>query len=144
MGGARYSVREELKETAESFYRAVTSRNLKALDALWVRAPYATVAGPSGTIHYGWDRVHLFWDLRFSQLGSAKVSVKLVDAVCHAVGDVGWLSGTERRTVTLEGSSRREDFRMTCILERTGSGWQLVSYHVSLAHEAQPDLASAS
>jgi ketosteroid isomerase-like protein len=144
MGRARYSVREEIRDTAESFYRAITNRNLKALDALWAHTSYTTVAGASGTIHHGWDHVRLFWDLRFQQLGGAKVSVKLVNAVCHAVGDVGWVSGTERRTVKLDDEPLVEDLRMTCVLERTSNGWQIVSYHVSAAQVALPVLAPAS
>jgi ketosteroid isomerase-like protein len=144
MGRSRYSVTGEIKDTAETFYRAITNRNLKALDALLVRAPYATVAGPSGAMHYGWEHVRLFWDTRFQQLGGDKVSVKLMNAVCHAVGDVGWLSGTERRTLALAGEPIVEDFRMTCVVERTSSGWQIASYHVSAGRDDQTQLAAAS
>jgi ketosteroid isomerase-like protein len=144
MGRARYSVREEIRDTVDSFYRAISNRNLKAVDAVWAHTAYATVAGSSGTIHHGWEGVRNFWDMRFRHVDARDVNVKLVSAACNAVGDVGWMSGIERRTYKTDEACRVEDFRMTCVLERTGSGWQIVSYHVSASREEQVALAPAS
>ncbi len=131
MERTRYSVRDEIKQTAESFYRAVSNKNLKAIDAIWAHETYATVAGRSGSICLGWTQVRGYWEQRFRQLGDINVSAKLKSSVCHAVGDVAWLSGTELRTVTDGEHQRQESLRMTCVLERKGSHWQIVSYHAS-------------
>src|SRR5579859_7572997 len=127
MGRARYSVPDEVKETVETFYRAVTNKNMKGMDTVWEQVPYAAVAGRSGQIRQGWTQVRGYWQQRFEQLGDTKVSARLRNMVCHAVGDVAWVSGTEVRTVTRDGQSRQENLRMTAVLERKGTGWQIVS-----------------
>lgn len=131
MTQARYGVRDEVRDAAEAFYRAVSSKNLKAMDGIWAHQAYATVAGRSGGMRLGWPAVRAYWEQRFRELGETRVQARLRSSVCHAVGDVAWLSGTELRTVTEDGEQRREELRMTCVFERRGSGWQIVSYHAS-------------
>lgn len=131
MGRTRYGVPDEIKDTAEAFYRAVTNKNLRAIEATWAHTPYAAVAGRSGEIRQGWDNVLGYWEQRFRQLGEIKVVAKLQHPVVHAVGDVAWLSGTEIRTVTHGAEVRREELRMTAVLERKDTDWHIVSYHAS-------------
>ncbi|HZU11727.1 MAG TPA: nuclear transport factor 2 family protein [Chloroflexota bacterium] len=130
MGRDHYGVRDEIKDTAESFYRAVTNKNLKGIDSVWAQVPYASVAGRSGHIRQGWPAVRGYWEERFAQLGPIKVVAKLQGLVVHAVGDVAWVSGTELRTIS-DGDIRHERLRMTAVLERKGDQWQIVSYHAS-------------
>jgi ketosteroid isomerase-like protein len=131
MGRARYGVQDEVKDTAADFYRAVSNKNLKAIDAIWAHEPYASVAGRSGEIRQGWPQVRGYWEQRFRQLGDVRVDARLRNSICHAVGDVAWLSGTEIRTVTDGDAKRNEELRMTAVLERRGTRWQIVSYHAS-------------
>lgn len=141
---ARYGVRDEVKSTAEAFYRAISHGSLKGVVALWLHSSYAAVAGPSGEMHQGWDQVAAYWQHRMQQLEGTKVSAKLHGMVCHAVGDVAWLSGTERRVVTRGEEIEREELRVTCVLQREGTNWQIVSYHASLPAEPDALLAEAS
>lgn len=138
MGRTRYGVNDEVKDTATDFYRAVSNKNLKAIEAIWAHERYAAVAGRSGTIRQGWPNVRGYWQERFEQLGDVRVDAKLRNSMCHAVGDVAWLSGTEIRTVTYGDEKRHEELRMTAVLERKGTRWQIVSYHAS-----EPGLRSA-
>src|SRR5450759_2646249 len=115
MDRSRYGVRDEIRDTSESFYRAVTNRNLKGIDAIWAHEPYASVAGRSGHIRQGWLQVRGYWEQRFQQLGETRVEARLRNAVTHAVGDVAWLSGTELRRVTEGGEVRQEELRMTAV-----------------------------
>lgn len=144
MGRTRYSVPGEIKDTMESFYRAVSNKNLKSIDSLWCQEPHAAVAGRHGDIRQGWNNVRGYWEVRFRELGDTRVNAKLRNAVVHAVGDVGWISGTEIRTITEDSRDRQEQLRMTAVLERKGSRWQIVSYHVSEGVRDTPALASAS
>lgn len=139
----RYGVREEIRETAESFYRAVSNKNMKAIDNVWAHDAYSAVAGRSGALRQGWEQVRAYWELRFRQLGDVRVSAKLKSPLVHAVGDVAWLSGTEIRTITQGDDVRKEELRMTCVLERRGTGWQIVSYHVSEPAAGVPELVAA-
>jgi ketosteroid isomerase-like protein len=144
MERSRYGVRDEIRDTAEGFYRAVTNKNLRAIDAIWAHEPYAAVAGRSGHIRQGWPQVLGYWEQRFQQLGDIRVVAKLRNWNCHAVGDVAWLSGTELRTVTDGDEVHHEELRMTCVLERKGSRWQIVSYHASEGADSRAALATAS
>jgi ketosteroid isomerase-like protein len=144
MGRSRYGVRDEIKETAEQLYRAVSNKNLKAIDNLWAHEAYASVAGRSGQLRQGWTNVRGYWEQRFTQLGDIRVVAKLRNMNCHAVGDVAWLSGNELRTVTEGEHVRYEELRMTAVLERKGSRWQIVSYHASEAAPSAGTLAAAS
>jgi hypothetical protein len=144
MDRTRYGVRDEVMDTAEAFYRAVTNKNLKGIDAAWGHERYASVAGRSGHLRQGWLQVRGYWEKRFGELGDTRVVAQLRKPVCHAVGDVAWLSGTEIRTVTHGEIARREELRMTAVLERKGSGWQIVSYHASEPATNAQDLANAS
>jgi ketosteroid isomerase-like protein len=144
MGRARYGVREEIKDTAESFYRALSNKNLKAIDAIWAHEPYATVAGVNGQLHQGWSQVYGYWERRFQQLADTRIVVKLTGVMCHAVGDVGWLAGTERRTIARGDDTWHETRQVTAILERRGTSWQMVSYHVSAPAEEMAALANVS
>lgn len=131
MGTSRYGVRDEVRDTAESFYRALTNKNLRAIEDTWAQVPYAAVAGRSGQLRQGWNEVRRYWEQRFRELGDIKVAVKLHKCLVHAVGDVAWLSGIEFRTIVEGEMTRREELRMTAVLQRVGDRWQIVSYHVS-------------
>jgi ketosteroid isomerase-like protein len=131
MGATKYGVRDEIKDTTETFYRAVTNKNLRAIDGIWAHTPYAAVAGRSSHLRQGWPEVRIYWEERFRDLGDIKVVAKLHRPLVHAVGDVAWLSGTEIRTISDGGEVRREELRMTAVLQRTGDQWQIVSYHAS-------------
>jgi len=144
MGRSRYGVRDEIRDTAEELYRAVTNKNLKGIDNVWAHEAYAAVAGRSGHLRQGWANVRGYWEQRFQQLGDIKVVAKLRNFNCHAVGDVAWISGTELRTVTEGEETRHEELRMTAVLERKGSRWQIVSYHASEGAPSSRPLAAAS
>src|SRR5436305_4171458 len=113
MPTTRYGVHDEIKHTAETFYKAVTNKNMRAIDSIWAHMPYAAVAGRSSHLRQGWPAVRGYWEERFRDLGEIKVVAKLQRPVVHAVGDVAWLSGTECRTITDGDAVRREDLRMT-------------------------------
>jgi hypothetical protein len=144
VGRSRYSVREEIKETADAFYRSLSSKNLKAIDTIWAHEPYAAVAGPHGALHQGWPEVRRFWERRFEDLAGTSVKARLSGLVYHAVGDVAWLSGRECRSLSAKGETWEEELRVTCVLERSGTHWQIVSYHASLPAVEDVALAPAS
>ncbi|MGI8824676.1 MAG: nuclear transport factor 2 family protein [Chloroflexota bacterium] len=134
MARARYGIREEIRDAIDAFYRALTHENLKAVEAIWAQVPYASVAGRSGDVQQGWDGVRRYLEQRFRK-GQPLVKVRLTKMLCHAIGDVAWVSGTEIRTISTPDGPKDERLRMTGVLERQGSGWQIVSYHASLPME---------
>lgn len=143
MAQTRYGVRDEVKDSIEAFYRAFSHKNVKSLEQAWVQAPYAILAGPQGEIHQGWEQISAFFSQRFDQLEDVKIVAKLANMVCHVVGDVAWLAGTERRVMTSGESQNLEELTVTCVMQRLGTGWQLVSYHASRPSPS-PALSGAS
>jgi ketosteroid isomerase-like protein len=133
MGRARYGVPDEIKDTMESFYRAVTKKSLKGVGDQWAHEPYAAVAGRSSELQHGWPAVEAYWRRRFTELGPITVKARLTRPVVRAVGDVAWVSGTEIRTITEGDEQRQEHLRMTAVLERRNTNWVIVSYHASEA-----------
>lgn len=144
MDRSRYGVPDEIKETIESFYRAVTKKNLRGVGEQWAHEPYAAVAGRSSALQHGWPAVEAYWKRRFSELGPITVKAKLTRPVVRAVGDVAWVSGTEIRTITEGDEQRQERLRMTAVLERCNANWVIVSYHASEAASESEQEALAS
>jgi len=139
-----YGVRDEIRDTLERFYRAISSKNLKGVESALSQAPYTSLAGRKGDILQGWYEIRRYWEQRFRQWDGAKVTTRLTGVACHAIGDVGWISGTEIRTLSDGDQVRQERLRMTSVLERAGTNWQIVSYHVSRPLHEDETLASAS
>jgi ketosteroid isomerase-like protein len=145
MEATRYGVRDEIRDTTEEFYRAVSKKSLKGIDLVWTHEKYTTVAGKSGAMQLGWPAVRGYWERRFRELGETVVRARLRSSVCRAVGDVAWVSGTEIREVSHGDEKRREELRMTCVLERRGTQWQIVSYHASEpSRSGSPAVVSAA
>lgn len=144
MGRARYGVRDEIRDTIESFYRAIAHKSLKGIERAWSQEPYVALAGRKGELRQGWDQIRRYWEQRFRQWEDVNVTTRLYRMTCHAVGDVAWASGIEIRTLTDGERSRQESLRMTAVLERKGMSWQIVSYHVSTPQQEDLSLASAS
>lgn len=144
MGRARYSVRDEIRDTIEGFYRAIAQKNLKGVEKAWAQEPYVALAGRKGDLRQGWDRIRDYWEQRFRQWNGLTVTTRLSGMTCHAVGDIAWASGLEVRTLSDGERTRQETLRMTAVLERKGTTWQIVSYHVSIPQQEDLSLASAS
>jgi len=135
MGRTHYGLRDEIKDATDDFYKALSKRNLKLMEQVWAHVPYASAAGRGGELQQGWSSVRAYWEQRFLQYGDTEMKVRLTRLQCHAAGDIAWLSGVEVRTITTVDGTHEEQLRVTCVLQRDTSGWQLVSYHASLPHQ---------
>lgn len=144
MGRTRYGVRDEIRDAIESLYRAISHKSLRGIESVWSHETYTSLAGRKGELRQGWDQIRRYWEQRFQQRDGMTISTRLTGMTCHAVGDVAWLSGTEIRTISDGEQTRQERLRMTSVMERKGTAWQIVSYHVSTPQEEEMVLAPAS
>ena len=69
---------DHVNAASKVFVAAIASRDIRAMDSVWVHEPYATFVGPlSTTIVVGWDGVRKAWEMRFSQFD--RVTISLVE-----------------------------------------------------------------
>ena len=81
----------------EAFYDALTNRDLPAMERLWFPADWAECVHPGGVALRSWDEVRDSWALLFT--GASSVMVAATDVSVHLVGDIAWVSCTERLAV---------------------------------------------
>ena len=55
----------EIQETNERFYRALESRDLEAMEAIWLHADYVRCVHPGWGLLSGWDSVRQSWEAIF-------------------------------------------------------------------------------
>ena len=86
----------------EAFYDALTNRDLPAMERLWFPADWAECVHPGGVALRGWDEVRDGWASIFT--GPGTVMVAATDVRVHLVGDIAWVSCTERLASTVDGA----------------------------------------
>jgi hypothetical protein len=60
---------EEVTAATRLFIKAISARDIRAMEKVWAHKPYVTFMGPLSTsIDVGWDNVRRSWEMRFSQL----------------------------------------------------------------------------
>ncbi len=122
---------EEIKAASKVFYDAI-----KVIDdgitmgRAWAQRPYVTYVGPRSTsIIVGWDAQKNYW-AEFNK-AFAQRSVAVVDARIHAVGNLAWEIGAELGQAQMkDGTTRKVDWLVTNIYEKTDGHWLMVSHHV--------------
>lgn len=111
----------------ESFYDALTARDLPSMEAVWSHDPAARCIHPGWEVIEGWDVIRQSWDIIFSNTRNLKVEASEVQV--RVGGDLAWVCCLEsirsgpRGRVTLA--------RATNLFVRTSSGWKMILHHAS-------------
>ena len=59
---------ERVNAASQVFIAAMSARDIRAMERVWVHESYATFIGPlSTTVVVGWDGVKKAWEMRFDQ-----------------------------------------------------------------------------
>lgn len=129
----------EVLEANEAFYRAFTTRDADAMDALWARR------APVACIHPGWDALdglaQVLGSFRAILESSSAPEVHCALAAAHVLGETAFVTCHER----VQGA------RMvaTNVFTREDGAWRMVHHHSSpmapgqvRAHRAEPELRS--
>ena len=137
MGRARYGVPDEIRETIESFYKAVTKKNLKGVGEQWAHESYAAVAGRSSELQHGWPSVEAYWRRRFSELGPITVRAKLTRPVVRAVGKGGEI--VHHRNIRMLHARGQPRFAQKSFV-RVGASGDLRTNDLDDANRAEEDV----
>ena len=96
----------EIQETNARFYRALESRDLEAMDAVWLHADYVRCIHPGWCLLGGWDTVRRSWEAIFKD--SRELRFTLSDLQIQVEGDLAWVTGTENILTQSQGNISAE------------------------------------
>ena len=86
---------ERVNAASRVFIAAISARDIRAMEKIWVHETYATFIGPlSTTVVVGWDGVKQAWEMRFNQFD--RVTISLAESHIHSNGKVAWAVGVEK------------------------------------------------
>jgi ketosteroid isomerase-like protein len=113
----------------ETFYAALTNRDLPTMERLWFPADWAECLHPGGVALRGWPAVRDSWALAFN--AASVVMVAATDVRVHLVGDIAWVSCTERLASTVDGHMTTAAAHATNIFVLHDGEWRMVLHHSS-------------
>jgi len=126
---------EAVKAAHQAFYAALSSKDLKAMEAVWANKPYVVNIGPrSKTVLVGYtEAVTKYWSGVFdffSQMSAASTSI----AQLHSDGKLAWIIGTESATLQPKsgGEPLKFDTFVTNIFEKEGDRWLMILHHAQM------------
>ena len=124
---------EAVKAAHQSFYKALSARDAKAMEAVWANKAYViniiNIGPRSKTIAVGYaDAVSQYWPKAFDAL--PKIAVTSTITQVQTDGKIAWVVGTETANLqTKSGESLKLDIIVTNIFEKEGDRWLMVSHH---------------
>jgi ketosteroid isomerase-like protein len=130
--GTEYRGEQHLPMQAlAQFYLAINSRDLSLLESNWEHSPDAVMDNPLGGIKRGWDEIHPLYERLFAT--PASYHFEFYDYTLHTGGDVFYVVGRERGSVTQNGRTLSLAIRTSRIFRRDAKGlWRQVHHHGSI------------
>jgi ketosteroid isomerase-like protein len=126
---------DAIKAANQSFYQALSARDLKAMEAVWANKPYVINIGPrSKTIAVGYENaVSKYWAGAFdffSQMSASATSITQV----QTDGKIAWVVGTEHAELQPRsgGEPLKIDNFVTNVFEMDGNRWLMISHHAQV------------
>ena len=111
------------------FYDALNARDLLAMERLWFPADWSECIHPGGVALRGWEAVRDSWAIAFT--AEAPMMVAATDVHVRLIGDVAWVSCTERIASTIDGEIQASVAHATNIFVRHDAAWRMVVHHAS-------------
>ena len=127
----------EIEETNARFYRAVESRDLDAMEAVWLHADYVRCIHPGWGLLSGWDTVRQSWAAIFQD--SRELRFTLSDVQIQAEGSLAWVTATENILSQSQGNISVTAVLATNVYERLGTRWRMVLHHASHILTGEPE-----
>jgi ketosteroid isomerase-like protein len=130
---AKQSDNEAVKTANTAYYRALSDRDMRAMERVWTRgADNILIAPPVNPVtHMGWAAITRNWEDYWSNFLEFSVSMEI--SAINIVGPVAWVHGVEsskRRTKTGQASSST-NFGTNIFVAQNHS-WLMV-FHQSVA-----------
>jgi ketosteroid isomerase-like protein len=122
---------EQVNAANQVFVKAISARDIRAMEKVWAHKPYATFMGPLSTsIVVGWDGIKKAWEMRFNEF--ANVTISLAEAHVHANGPVAWVVGVEKvKLLRKNGATLSFNAFVTNVFEKHGGRWLMVSHQAT-------------
>jgi ketosteroid isomerase-like protein len=122
---------DRVNAASQVFIAAIATRDIRAMDKVWVHKSYATFIGPlSTTVVVGWDGVRKAWQMRFSQFD--RVTISLAESYVHTNGKVAWTVGVEKaQLLRKDGGTLNFDAFVTNVFEKRDDRWLMVSHQAT-------------
>jgi len=122
---------ERVNAASQAFIAAIAARDIRAMEQVWAREPYATFIGPLSTnVVIGWDGVRKAWEMRFSQFD--RVTISQTETHVRTHGQVAWAVGVEKvQLLRKNGDTLGFDAFVTNVFEEHDGRWLMVSHQAT-------------
>jgi ketosteroid isomerase-like protein len=122
---------DAVKAANQAFYKALSTKDLKAMEGLWANKPYVVNIGPrSKSIEVGYaDAVTKYWTAAFDTFSQISSSPSV--AQVQSDGKIAWVIGTEKASLQLKsgGDPITFDAFVTNTFEKQAKRWLMTSHH---------------
>ena len=115
----------------EAFYRALESREMDVLDALWLHEGWVRCVHPARDAIVGWPAVRRSFHEIFAHTRWLHVTPTSVDVMVF--GEIGVIACVENITIESEDEMGMTVAQATNIFRRTDGGWRMMHHHASPA-----------
>jgi ketosteroid isomerase-like protein len=122
---------DAVKAANQAFYKALSSRDLEAMEGLWANKPYVVNLGPrSKSIAVGYsDAVTNYWPATFDTFSQISASASV--SQLQSDGKIAWVIGTEKASLQPKSGGDAIVFEtfVTNTFEKQGKRWLMTSHH---------------
>jgi ketosteroid isomerase-like protein len=122
---------ERVHDANHRFYRAVETRDLAAMEALWLHAPFAHCVHSGREALVGWKAIRESWARLFRNTGWLRVTPTTLRV--EVLGDIAILTCTENISSKSHDEVGLSVTAATNIFIRTDEGWRIFHHHASPA-----------
>ncbi len=116
-------------EANRLFYEAIESRDIKAMERIWLNSERVKCVHPGWPQLKGWSNVKESWERIFAS--GELVSIEIKDVFTDVQGDTGWVNCVEKMIHNVDGEYIVTMAQATNIFELVDSNWVVVLHHAS-------------
>lgn len=127
---------EELRDLTDprqalaQFYRALNHRDMSLMEQNWDNTEQAAMDNPLGGIRRGWGEIKSVYERLFRVDGDYRF--EFYDYTLHQFGEVFYVVGRERGSVSARGTELQMKIRTTRVFRFDGQRWRQVHHHGSI------------
>jgi uncharacterized protein (TIGR02246 family) len=122
---------EAARVANDSFYRALETLDLEAMDRVWLHEPWARCVHPGWELLVGWTAIRESWETIFKNTSWIRVTPTAIAS--QVLGDVAVVHCSENITATREDEVGVAVAQATNLYLRAPGGWRLFHHHASPA-----------
>jgi ketosteroid isomerase-like protein len=119
---------QAVSATNAAFDKAVSAKDIGAIDKIWAHEPYAIKTDPGArALNLGWDEIRKSWQEVLDQYKVLSVSTR--EPQIHVAQNVAWLVGVQTVAGTLKNGNKVTLVSFTTeIYEKRNGQWLMVAH----------------